>query len=241
LLTAALTVCNVKAPRIDLGHVGVFRALSRHAGLSAEAETELFEVMQTKDLPGLTALTANVAAPWREALRCLPGLYGGTEVLEKARRNLPEVKEIGLALADLGVLAEQCKGVTLSIDLAELRGLHYHTGIVFAAYCEGAPNDIARGGRYDEVGKAFGRARPATGFSLYLNELLRVVPQPAVTSAIRAPWREDQLLPEAIAALRSKGEVVIQDLPGSATPPDEGTCDRELAFVDGKWTVRHIV
>jgi ATP phosphoribosyltransferase regulatory subunit len=240
LLTAALAACGVKAPRIDLGHVGVFRALARHAGLSADDETELFEVMQAKDLPGLAALTANIAAPWGAALRCLPELYGGVEVLRKARNALPEAKEIGLALDALGVLASHCSGVILSIDLAELRGLHYHTGIVFAAYCEGVPNDIARGGRYDEVGKAFGRARPATGFSLYLNELLRVVPQPAAAAAIRAPWREDGALGAAIAGLRCEGEVVIQELPGSATPPGEIAFDRELALVDGKWVLRKL-
>jgi ATP phosphoribosyltransferase regulatory subunit len=240
LLTAALAVCGVPAPRIDLGHVGVFRALARHAGLSAADETELFEAMQAKDLPGLATLTAGIAAPWRDALRRLPELYGGAEILARSRSVLPDIKEISLALDDLDTLSANCSGVTLSIDLAELRGLHYHTGIVFAAYCEGVPNDIARGGRYDEVGKAFGRARPATGFSLYLNELLRVIPQPAQTAAIRAPWLGDAALLAAITELRGQGEIVIREMPGSATPPGETCIDRELALIDGKWVVRKL-
>jgi ATP phosphoribosyltransferase regulatory subunit len=238
LLTAALAACGVPEPRIDLGHVSVFRALSKHAGLPDTAETELFEAMQAKDMPGLQTLTAGIAAPWREALRRLPELYGGADVLKQARKELPDVPEIRKALNDLDALAANCGGIALSIDLAELRGLHYHTGVVFAAYCKGIPNDIARGGRYDEVGKAFGRARPATGFSLYLNELTRVIPQPEPAAAIRAPWGQDAALYAAIAALREQGEIVIQELPGNATPPDETLIDRELVLAGDKWTVR---
>lgn len=238
LLTAALAACGVPAPRIDLGHSAVFRALARQAGVTGAAETELFEAMQAKDIPGLQTLTSGIAEPWRKAMRLLPELYGGAEVIARARASLPEVAEIHKALDDLDALAANCGGITLSIDLAELRGLHYHTGVVFAAYCKGVPNDIARGGRYDEVGKAFGRARPATGFSLYLNELMRVLPQPAAVSAIAAPWRQDAALLAEIAKLRGQGEIVIQEMPGSKTPADETPVDRELALVDGKWVVR---
>lgn len=240
LLTATLAACKVPNPRIDLGHVKIFGALARHAGLDEAAKTELFEVLQAKDNSGLHALTGAVAAPWRDALRRLPELYGGAEVLSAARKLLPDIAEIGAALDDLEALTANCGATAFSIDLAELRGLQYHTGIVFAVYCQGVPNAIARGGRYDEVGRAFGRARPATGFSLYVNELMRVVPEVAAPTAVRAPWGQDALLTEAIADLRAKGEIVIQDLPGSVTPPDESRADRELALVGGKWTVRKL-
>ena len=240
LLTSALAACGVPAPRIDLGHVAIFRALARHAGLAAQAETELFEVLQAKNIPGLTAMSAEIAAPWRDALRSLPELYGGVDVLARARTVLPDIEEVRRALDDLAMLAASCEGVAVSIDLAELRGLHYHTGVVFAAYCQGMPNDVARGGRYDEVGKAFGRARPATGFSLYLNELMRIVPDAPSRTAIRAPWQTDKSLAEAIAKLRAQGETVIQDMPGSASLSAETRCDRELAPVDGRWSVRKI-
>jgi ATP phosphoribosyltransferase regulatory subunit len=240
LLTAALTACGAPTPRIDLGHVAVFRALARHAGLDAGAETELFEVLQAKDASGLEALSAGIAAPWREALRRLPELYGGVEVLAAARKALPEVAEVRQALDDLEKLVANCGSVALSIDLAELRGLHYHTGIVFTAYCAGLPNAIVRGGRYDEVGRAFGRARPATGFSLYVNELMRVVPDLDPRPAIRAPWGRDPALLAAIAELRGQHEIVIQDLPGGVSPPDESRADRELVLAGGKWTIRKL-
>jgi ATP phosphoribosyltransferase regulatory subunit len=240
LLTAALAACAVPSPRIDLGHVAIFRALSKAAGLAAAAETELFEALQTKDTAALDDLTASIASPWREALRKLPELYGGAEVVVVARKTLPAIPEVTRALDDLDALARNCKDIALSIDLAELRGLHYHTGVVFAVYCAGVPNEIARGGRYDEVGRAFGRARPATGFSLYLNELLRVVPAPAAESAIAAPWAEDPALLAAIAQLRDTGEIVIQSLPGSTTPAAESRADRELVMEKGKWVVRKV-
>ena len=235
LLTASLAACGVPSPRIDLGHVAIFRALARHAGLAAEAETELFEVLQAKEMPGLASLTAGIAAPWRDALRLLPDLYGGVEMITKARVVLPDLPEIKGALDDLEVLAANCAGVAISIDLAELRGLHYHTGVVFAAYCKGVPNDVARGGRYDEVGKAFGRARPATGFSLYLNELIRIAPQAPSQLAIRAPQGDAALLIE-IAKLRGAGEIVIQEMPGEFH--DRARCDRELALINGKWIIK---
>jgi ATP phosphoribosyltransferase regulatory subunit len=239
-LTAALTACKVATPRIDLGHVAIFRALAKHAGLSAEVETDLFAVLQAKDNSGLDSMTEAIAAPWRDAFRQLPELYGGAEVLAKARKLLPDIAEIRQALDDLAALTAHCGEVVLSIDLAELRGLHYHTGIVFAAYCAGVPNAIARGGRYDEVGRAFGRARPATGFSLYVNELMRVIPELAPVPVLRAPAGQDAALLSAIAKLRETGETVIQDLPGSSTPAAELRADRELVLKDGKWVTSKI-
>jgi ATP phosphoribosyltransferase regulatory subunit len=240
LLIASLAACGVSSPRIDLGHVAVFRALATRAGLDGELQAELFEVLQAKDAPGLEALSAGIAEPWGDALRRLPELYGGVEVLARARAALPGIAEIGNALSDLEALAASCANASISIDLAELRGLHYHTGVVFSVYCEGVPNDVARGGRYDEVGRAFGRARPATGFSLYLSELMRVVPELPQPGAILAPWGGDAAFHEAIETLRAGGEVVILDLPRSDASRRAPGADRELALVDGKWTVRKL-
>ena len=103
----------------------------------------------------------------------LPSLYGGAEVLDEAEKKLPPLPEVKKALATLGKLAKACK-FPASFDLAELRGYHYHSGVVFDAYCDGVAGAVARGGRYDEVGKAFGRARPATGFSIDLRTLASV-------------------------------------------------------------------
>jgi len=170
LLCDALALAGVRSPRLDIGHVAVFRSLARAAQLPAEVESELFEALQKKEVPALRALTQALDAGTREALLALPGLYGGAEILEEAARRLPPLAPLERALATLRTLAAAC-ALPAGFDLAELRGYHYHSGVVFDAYCEGVAGPVARGGRYDEVGKAFGRARPATGFSIDLRAL----------------------------------------------------------------------
>jgi len=170
LLCRALALAGVPRPRLDVGHVAVFRSLVRAARIEAALEASLFEALQRKDLPALRGLGRRLAPSMREALLLLPELYGGPEVLALAARRLPRVRGLKEALATLRALARACP-VPLSFDLAELRGYHYHSGVVFDAYCDGAAGAVARGGRYDEVGRAFGRARPATGFSIDLRLL----------------------------------------------------------------------
>jgi ATP phosphoribosyltransferase regulatory subunit len=170
ILCRALELGGVKKGRVDIGHVAVFRALAQHAEVGAEREAALFEALQRKDLPALQDLSRTLPAKSREALLLLPSLYGGAEVLDEAEHKLPALPEIKRALATLRKLAKACK-FPASFDLAELRGYHYHSGVVFDAYCDGVTGAVARGGRYDEVGKAFGRARPATGFSIDLRSL----------------------------------------------------------------------
>ena len=125
----------------------------------------------------------------------------------------------------------------IGIDLAELRGYHYHSGMVFAAYHEGSHDAIALGGRYDDVGKAFGRARPATGFSMDLRQLHGLLAKRAQPQGIHAPYRQDAALDAAIAKLREQGEIVVVDLLGKAEYHSELNCDRELVLRDGKWIV----
>jgi ATP phosphoribosyltransferase regulatory subunit len=172
LLCEALRLAGVKKARIDIGHVAVFRALSE--GIEKEREGELFEALQRKDTPALRELSRKLPAKTREALLLLPSLYGGPEVLDDAENRLPKMEDVKRALATLRKLAKACK-FPVSFDLAELRGYHYHSGVVFDAYCDrgngAASLPLARGGRYDEVGRAFGRARPATGFSIDLRAL----------------------------------------------------------------------
>ena len=170
LLCRALGLARVKKLRMDIGHVAVFRAIAHAAKVGAGLEAELFEALQKKDLPALKGLTRRLDAKTRAALLLLPELYGGAEVLALAHKKLPKLPPLTRALATLRALAKACP-VPVSFDLAELRGYHYHSGVVFDAYCEGVAGAVGRGGRYDEVGKAFGRARPATGFSIDLRGL----------------------------------------------------------------------
>jgi ATP phosphoribosyltransferase regulatory subunit len=159
--------------RMDIGHVAVFRAIAHEARVSTGLEAELFEALQKKDVPGIASLTKKLPVKSKAALLLLPELYGGAEVLDTAEKKLPKIESLQKALKTLRALASACP-IPASFDLAELRGYHYHSGVVFDAYCDGVSGPVARGGRYDEVGKAFGRARPATGFSVDLRALASV-------------------------------------------------------------------
>jgi ATP phosphoribosyltransferase regulatory subunit len=238
LLAAALTATGTPASRIDLGHVGVFRALASAAELEAEAEALILQLLHVKDIPGLRSACASVAEPYRSALLRLPELYGGETLLDSAARELPALPAIVTALEDLRQLRAALPDLPLSFDLADLRGYHYHNGVVFAAYYPGFPSAIARGGRYDGVGKAFGRARPATGFSLDLREIVRLATVETIRGAIQAPYAgADTVLAARIAELRNQDEVVVELLPGE-TNSEGPQCDRKLVAGNGQWIIQ---
>jgi ATP phosphoribosyltransferase regulatory subunit len=174
LLCRALAVAGVSGARMDVGHVAVFRSLVQAASIGHELEVELFEALQKKDLPSLKGLTKKLDTKTRAALLWLPELYGGKEILAVAAKRLPDIPNLKAALKTLQALSDACP-IPVSFDLAELRGYHYHSGVVFDAYCDGVGGTVARGGRYDEVGKAFGRPRAATGFSIELRSLAGAV------------------------------------------------------------------
>lgn len=237
LLLKALTLAGVKEAHIDLGHVAIFRALVGAAALSPELESRLFDALQAKDIPELTLLTRGLDVETRNALLQLPRLYGGAEVLAQAREVLPQHIEIVRALDDLEAISQALAGSarTVCVDLAELRGYHYHSGVVFSAYASDWRSTLARGGRYDEVGKAFGRARPATGFSIDLRELAKLQTAPRARKAILAPYSHDALLDREVERLRAAGEIVIVDLPGHDACRDELDCDRILVQKNENW------
>ncbi|MGA0033268.1 MAG: ATP phosphoribosyltransferase regulatory subunit [Burkholderiales bacterium] len=240
LMLRTLRIAGVREVSIDIGHVGVFRALLRRARAPRELESELFQAMQAKDASAINGLARRFDRATRSALAVLPQLYGGAEVLARARRVLPPLPEIRAALRDLSALSVRLADLAQirSFDLGELRGYHYHSGVVFAAYASTSSNAVAQGGRYDEGGKAFGRARPATGFSLDLRELASTGMATAPVSRVLAPYRPgDQALQRRIAALRGRGTIVVEDLPGHARYRGELGCDRQLVRRQGRWTV----
>lgn len=239
LLAESLAACGVSGARLDIGHVAVFRSICRRGGVAAGLESELYEALQGKDLPALREATKALSKTTRAALLALPELYGDGAVLDRARRTLPRYPEIDRALRDLKALSRAGR-IPVSVDFADLRGYHYHSGVVFAAYAPGVANAIALGGRYDEVGKAFGRARPATGFSMDLRDLARAAPEQNGALAIRAPHSSDPGLASAVRKLRSAGEIVAVRLPGHAAAPLAPGCDRELVKRGGKWIVRKL-
>lgn len=237
LLADVMRLGEVPASRIDFGHMGIFRALASAAGLVPEREQILFDLLQAKDIPDLQALLADVAEPVRSALLALPALYGGTEVLDEAARRLPRLPEIAAALADLKRLAAALGDLPVSFDFGDLRGYHYHSGLMFAAYGDGSPAALALGGRYDFVGAAYGRGRAATGFSLDLRELALSQSVEVASNAILAPDAEDDDLRDMVASLRSQGEVVMRALPGHEGTWKEAGCDRQLVRRNDRWTV----
>jgi len=239
LLVKGLQAVGVRALHLDLSHVGIFRSLVRHGGIAKAHEQELYGALQSKDKTGLRELLAGLGHEVQQALLALTDLNGDVEVLQAAQDCLPPHAEIRQALQDLRHIAQQLAGlgVEVSFDLAELRGYHYHSGAVFAAYAQGHAGPLALGGRYDEVGSAFGRARPATGFSLDLRSLATALPPAQAEQAILAPLSEDAGLQATIAALRTNGEIVIVELPGHETSRAELGCNRALINQQGTWQV----
>jgi ATP phosphoribosyltransferase regulatory subunit len=237
LMLDALRLAGLSKVRLDLSHAGVLAAIFEADPAAAALGDALYEALAGKDVPRLAELTQDLQAVSRDALRALPSLYGDESVIDEARKRLPALPGIARALDDLAFLVREIKGAELMIDLADLGGYAYHSGVMFSAYVDGVPNAVARGGRYDKVGDAYGRARAATGFSLDLREVARISPVEARSTAILAPWRHDEALRAAIAALRDAGEVVIQALPGHEHDMDEFACDRVLVERDGVWVV----
>lgn len=244
LMLRALALLGVDNVHLDLGHVGVFRALVRHAGLDRELENALFSALQSKDSatiqPLVQPLVQPLDAPVRDALLALPTLYGDcADVLARARRALPNHPDIVAALNDLDTVSAKLTPLVakVGIDLADLRGYHYHSGMVFAAYHAGSHDAIALGGRYDDLGKSFGRARAATGFSMDLRQLYSLLTVQSPKLGICSPALDNAALRDKVVGLRSAGEAVVVDLLGDAALRSELQCDRELVLRDGEWQV----
>ena len=248
LMLQVLAMSGIDKIHLDLGHVAVFRGIVKSAGISIDLESELFTTLQAKDIPALKEFCAgpgkNIGKSVKEALMLLPKLYGDKKVLKLARKFLPDYPIINKALDELEMVATDLKSVvdTLAFDLADLRGYNYHSGIVFAAYTNGYPNAIALGGRYDEIGKAFGRARPATGFSMDLRELSRLIKSPnSLPKGILAPYRKnDKNLERKIEQLRTKNQMVVVKLPSHGGNKDSFNCDRKLVLRNKVWKVVNI-
>ena len=246
LLSACFDACGLGNTRLDIGHVGIFRSICTRGGVGPSLESELHEALEAKDHARIESLAKSLSTQTGDALLRLVRLYGAPGIIDIARVQLPPYPELTKALDDLERLARD-NHFDVSVDLADLRGYQYHSGVVFSAYWGGAQdnsgvgsqrvgkNALALGGRYDEVGKAFGRARPATGFSMDLRDLAQVMPMNRQASAIRAPYGDEQSLLAEVSRLRKMGEIVLQNLPGA----DDGQqCERELAHVNGKWIVQ---
>jgi ATP phosphoribosyltransferase regulatory subunit len=223
LMLEMLAMTGLQNVHLDLGHVGIYRALSKQAAFSTEQESALFDILQRKAKPELQELLADYALSdeLKALFLQLPELNGDASALTKAQAVFANADaEVQSALAELQAVADVLRlrfpHLPISFDCAELRGYHYHTGIVFAAFVPSVGREIARGGRYDNIGKVFGRARPATGFSADLKVLVSLSKETADATprtVIFAPDHADAALQEKIRELRAQGQIVIQQLP----------------------------
>lgn len=241
LALSSLASAGAEEIHLALGHIGIYRSLVEAAELSNEQESAIFNALALKS-PGLLAeqVETSVSDPaLADMFKALCELHGDISVLRRARNVFAGAPlSVKSALDELDALYEGILArydVALYLDLAELRGYQYHTGMMFAAYVPGYGQALAKGGRYDDTGRAFGRARPATGFSMDLKQLASLAPATEAKGAIWAPVEEDEALKQTIAALRGQGERIIQALPGQDTGPTAHACDRRLELIDGRW------
>jgi len=245
LMIETINKAGVEKIHLDLGHVGIYNNLVQLAKLDDELEAELFDVLQRKAMPELDDMISagSLSAEAGQMFKVLITSTGSINDFKEARvffdgislgikECLDELQNI------IELVSKRMPELTLDYDLSELRGYHYHTGIVFTAYVPGHGQGIAFGGRYDDIGSAFGRARPATGFSTDIKTLLglsKLVPENRM--GIYAPCSDEPGQLQAINNLRNQGEIVIRELSGQSDAPEDMGCDRQLQYQDGQWTV----
>ncbi|MEH6589986.1 MAG: ATP phosphoribosyltransferase regulatory subunit [Halioglobus sp.] len=240
LMLETLKVAGLENLSLDLGHTGVYKAVLGAAGLDETNEAIVFDALQRKSLPDLALAVNDLAPESAELIIALAGLHGDENVLDKARTLFANTAPAALAAVDAlqevaDHIGRRFPELDIYFDLAELRGYHYHTGIVFAAYVPGHGRALANGGRYDDVGEVFGRARPATGFNTDLKALMGLLPlQQAAKGVINMPNDADPALLAYVNTLRAEGEIVINCLSAEA----DSRCDRQLVNEQGDWVVK---
>lgn len=248
LMQETLHTAGIEECQIVLGHVGIFRELLEEADLDADTEQQLFQAVQRKAFDEIDAvLTDSVKDETLcKRLQELTRLSGDDTVLAQAKAVFAGASDSVIAeLDELMAIAagvkERLPSAAIGFDLCELRGYEYHTGIVFAAYTSGHGRAVAKGGRYNDIGEVFGRARPASGFDSDLKTLVRLSNQePIVSQGILAPNDTDAALLSKISELRSAGEIVIQQLGKQAPAAAESNCNRKLEKQDNNWEVKDI-
>ncbi len=225
---------------LNLSHAGILPNILKNDPLAFKYKSKIIDLLKLKKISDLKLLCSNFSNSVQMAILSLNELYGGIEVIEKAKDLLPKDEKITTALNDLLFLAKSQYDLEVSFDLADFSSYQYESGTTFAIFLSGYPNTIGRGGRYDHVGDAFGRARPATGFSMDLRELIYLLPNGKIPSAILAPWGTQERLIKFISELRIKGEIVVQQFPGQILSNQDFNFDREIIEKNGKYVLQTI-
>ncbi|MDN3988432.1 ATP phosphoribosyltransferase regulatory subunit [Zwartia vadi] len=237
-------LAGVQAVRLDLCHAGLVRSLLEGDPQAQVRADEIMALLREKDLPGLSMLDKGdlaLQSSTVQALCALPQLYGDISVIARARQVLPASSGVTQSLDTLEQLLSSLDDVSVGVDLADVGTYGYHSGVTFSIYAEGWHDAIVQGGRYDDVSRAFGRARPATGFSLDLRKLAAGLLPALPAPAIRAPSGQDAGLRQAMQDLRQRGNIVVQVFPGEVATHDEFVFDRELVLRNGQWMVQQVL
>ena len=248
LMLITLQTAGLKNVHVDIGHAGIYRNLIKKLEISVDKESVIINTLQRKAANELECLFDewSISSDVSSAILSLTELHGDRQILDKA---LTAFKPLGddivihieelIRIADL--TEKQVQDAPLFFDLADCSGYLYHNGIILTTYIHGQGQGIAFGGRYDGLGKEFGRARPATGFSIDIKSVYKLVSRTASKrTGIFAPSSETPGLNDVISELRQKGERVISQLPGQSGSAKNMGCDREI-YLDGRrWKVRDL-
>jgi ATP phosphoribosyltransferase regulatory subunit len=248
LMLETLHCAGLEQVSIDLGHVGIFRSLFEASGLDKAQEQRLFDMLQRKSIPELKEFlaTQDLDDDQRRLFCELALLNGDVSMLSEAQNVYRHSGEDCIAaLEHIRSVAEGVQQrypqLLIHCDLSELRGYEYHTGLVFAAFVPGQGREIARGGRYDDIGSVFGVARPATGFSTDLLTLFQLSGDSASgCKAILAPNLPDADLQQLIADLREQGQRVVIDLSDGALSAGEQSCQQQITRTGEQWVVSDV-
>ncbi len=244
LMISTLKKAGIDKLYLDLGHIGIFRALSRASSCDSEQQTVIFEMLQRKAKAELLTFykEKKIKDAASLAICDLIDMNGGIDVIKEALKAFSKIdKSINADLKELKTLVKSLtdeSNVDIHIDLAELRGYHYHTGMVYTAYVAGKGEGIAFGGRYDDIGEAFGRARPATGFSADIKSLVKYCRQDKAPVRIFAPAKGDEKLEKTISKLRSEGKIIVRELACQKASAKQMQCSKYLANEKGKWVIK---
>lgn len=248
LMLEVLTAAGISGVTLELGHMGLFHAICETARFDEAIETRVLEMLVMKNTAGLEALLEDSRVPSdvRQHLFGLLDLNGGEEVLSRARANLEHAPVlVGQALDDIeqlvSLISDRIDGSDVHIDLAELRGYRYHTGVMFAVYTPEVGRAIAWGGQYTNIGNESGFSRSATGFSTDLKVLASLSPQKSNPRLrVLAPCDSEPELAKVVEDYRNSGYTVIRELPGQGGGAAELGCDKQLAKVGGVWQLTDV-
>ncbi len=238
LMIESLRALGISTVHVELGDVGIFRELVAMASVPEDAQDALFDLIQRKAMAQLDDFVGELLISDRNAglLKALPALYGNAEVLERARQLFSGMDAIVERIDNLEsltrALGSRYEDLDVYFDLSELRGYSYHTGIVFAAHLPSVEQAVAKGGRYDDIGKVFGRPRRAIGFDMHLRSLMNHARDDISASVVSAPpvsGGMERLRWDAVRRLRDEGYTVVEGL------VDQGACDYVLKIQGEGW------